>query len=61
MIQKIKKFLSDVRFEMTKVSWPSFQELRGSTVVVIVVSIILSVYIFFVDFGLTKIMTFLLR
>ena len=28
MIEKIKKFLSDVRFEMSKVSWPTWEELK---------------------------------
>ena len=36
MIEKAKKFVSDVVVEMKKVSWPSVNELRGSTMVVIV-------------------------
>ena len=46
---KIKKFFSDVKFEMKKVSWPTWTELKGSTFVVISFSIIISIFLFFVD------------
>ena len=40
MIAKAKKFTDDVVIEMKKVSWPTRNELRGSTMVVIVTVII---------------------
>jgi len=49
MFQKINKFLQDVKQEMAKVSWPTRIELKGTTVIVIVVTLILSVFIFFTD------------
>ena len=49
MIEKSKKFVNDVVVEMKKVSWPSINELRGSTMVVIVTVIIISIFIGFVD------------
>ena len=49
MIAKAKKFMSDVVVEMKKVSWPSMNELRGSTMVVIVTVIIISIFIGVVD------------
>lgn len=49
MIEKIRKFLQEVRIEMSKVSWPSRTELKGTTVIVIVITIILSVFIFLTD------------
>ncbi len=48
-MNKIKKFFSDVKFEMKKVSWPTWTELKGSTFVVISFSIIISLFLFFVD------------
>jgi len=48
-MDKIKKFFSDVKFEMKKVSWPSWDELKGSTFVVISFSIIVSIFLFFID------------
>jgi preprotein translocase subunit SecE len=49
MIEKAKKFVSDVVVEMKKVSWPTINELKGSTMVVIVTVIIISIFIGFVD------------
>ncbi|MBN2009568.1 preprotein translocase subunit SecE [candidate division KSB1 bacterium] len=49
MFKKASKFLQEVRQEMAKVSWPSREELKGTTTVVIVITLILSIYIFGVD------------
>lgn len=46
---KIKEFLANVQMEMKKVSWPTRDELIGSTGVVMVLWIILSIYIFTTD------------
>ena len=48
-MNKIKKFFSDVKFEMKKVSWPKWAELKGSTFIVISFSILISVFLFFID------------
>ena len=48
-MNKIKNFFSDGKFEMKKVSWPTWTELKGSTFVVISFSIIISIFLFFVD------------
>ncbi|GJM43352.1 MAG: hypothetical protein DHS20C21_01940 [Gemmatimonadota bacterium] len=49
MIEKARKFVSDVIVEMKKVSWPTRNELRGSTMVVIVTVIIIAIFIGIVD------------
>ena len=54
MIKKIMQFGSDVKYEMSKVSWPDWDGLKGSTYVVLVFSLILTLYLFFVDLFLTK-------
>jgi len=56
MIEKIKKFLISVRFEMSKVSWPTWEELKSSTYVVLTLSLILIIFLFVVDFILAKIL-----
>lgn len=61
MIQKIKNFFSEVRTEMQKVTWPTRQELVGSTGVVLALMLILSTFIGVTDFILTILMTGLLR
>lgn len=60
MITKIKEFMNGVQFEMKKVSWPTWEELRGSTVVVLGLSLILSVFLFVVDFVLSRIVNVVL-
>ena len=56
MIEKINKFIGDVRFEMSKVSWPTWEELKSSTYVVLTLSFILIVFLFMVDFILAKLL-----
>jgi len=48
-MNKIKEFFEGVRKEMKKVSWPTQKELVDNTIITIVFSIILSVFIFGVD------------
>ncbi|MCD6308900.1 MAG: preprotein translocase subunit SecE [Candidatus Latescibacteria bacterium] len=52
-IDNSKRFLKEVRSEMKKVTWPSWIELKGSTVLVIIVAVFFSVYIGLVDFILS--------
>jgi preprotein translocase subunit SecE len=46
---KAKTFLSEVRSEMRKVSFPSRDEVVGTTIVVIVTSFIFAVFLFLAD------------
>ena len=48
-MDSIKEFLIDVRGELKKVSFPTRAETIGSTTVVIVFCIIMSLYLSFVD------------
>ena len=49
MIERIRTYLREVWLEMGKVTWPTRDELRESTLVVIVASIIVTAFIFVVD------------
>jgi preprotein translocase subunit SecE len=60
MIKKIIQFLEDVKIELKKVSWPTFDELRGSTYVVLSLSIIVAVFLFIVDLILTRVLNIVL-
>jgi len=61
MFDKIKRFLKEVKMELGKVSWISKQELVGSTIVVVVVSLLLAMFIGVIDKFLSVIMSFILR
>ncbi len=53
-MQKIVKFLKEAKTELFKVTWPSRNEILGSTIVTVVVSIIMSIFIGVVDFILDQ-------
>ena len=49
MKDKILGFFTDIVKEMKKVTWPKKQELRESTLVVIVTSLIFAGFVFVID------------
>ncbi len=49
MLEKVKKYLKETAAELRKMSWPTRQELIGSTVVVVVVSLVIAIFIGIVD------------
>jgi preprotein translocase subunit SecE len=54
MIQKISQYFNGVQIEMKKVTWLSKEEILGSTVIVGVFSVMIAIFLFFVDFGLSE-------
>lgn len=44
--KRFVNFLKDVRAELKKVTWPSRQEVRGTTVIVIITVIFFGFYLF---------------
>ena len=60
MLEKIKQFIKEVRSELTKVTWTTREELNYSTLIVILVSIVLSIFIGIVDVGLSNLAALLL-
>jgi preprotein translocase subunit SecE len=59
MFQQSAKYLNEVRQELSKVSWPSREELYGSVVVVVVLCLILSIFVYSVDLGLNSLFAFI--
>jgi preprotein translocase subunit SecE len=49
MIGNVKEFLGDVRSELKKVSFPTKAETIGSTTVVIVFCVLMSIYLSMID------------
>ena len=54
MIARTKNYFDDVRIEMTKVTWPGKEELKASTVVVLIFLFILAIVIGAMDLGFQK-------
>lgn len=55
MISKISKYFVEVKRELGKVSWLNKQELRGSTIVVLVFSLIVVLFLFLIDLIISSI------
>ncbi len=49
-----RRFLSEVRNEMGRVTWPSRKEVYATTLVVILFSVAMGVYLWLVDLFLAK-------
>jgi preprotein translocase subunit SecE len=60
-MQKIIQYLKDVRAEMIKVSWPAKNELLGATVLVIVLSLLMSIFVYTCDQIINRIVGLLLQ
>ena len=54
MIQKISQYVNGVQIEMKKVTWLSKQEMMGSTIIVGVFSVLIAIFLFIVDFGVSQ-------
>jgi preprotein translocase subunit SecE len=61
MVNKIREFFRDVKVEVKKVVFPTREELIGSTWVVIITVIVISLFLGIVDLGLTRLVGIALR
>jgi preprotein translocase subunit SecE len=53
LIDKSLQFLREVKVELKKVTWPSRKQTIGSTVVVVILAMIISLFLGVVDMGLS--------
>jgi preprotein translocase subunit SecE len=60
IMQQVIKFLSEAKAELKKVTWPSSKQTMASTLVVIIIVFIVSIYLGIIDFGLAKLVKFIL-
>ncbi|MDA8078983.1 MAG: preprotein translocase subunit SecE [Nitrospiraceae bacterium] len=61
MIEKIKQFFREVKVETNKVVYPGRDELVGSTWIVIITVIVISVFLGIIDLSLTKLVGLAVR
>jgi preprotein translocase subunit SecE len=61
MVNKVKEFFREVKIEIKKVVFPSREELIGSTWVVIITALVISIFLGIVDLGLSKLVGIALR
>ncbi len=60
VMQKVIQFLQEAKAELKKVTWPTPKQTMASTAVVIVISVVVSIYLGVIDFGLVKLIKFIL-
>jgi preprotein translocase subunit SecE len=58
---RLRTFLSEVRQELKRVTWPSRKEVYATTFVVIVTSIFFGVYLWSLDLVLSRIVTWIFQ
>ena len=60
MLDSARQYLSDVRTEFRKVTWPSQREYVGGTIAVLVIALIITTVLGLIDMGLGQIMRLVL-
>jgi preprotein translocase subunit SecE len=61
VLEKSKDFITDVKAEMGRVTWPTRKETVATTWVVVAIIVIISLYLGACDVVLAKLIRFLLR
>ena len=59
--EQARLFLSEVRNELKRVTWPSSKEVYATTVVVILVSVFFGLYLFALDVGIDAVVLWIFR
>jgi preprotein translocase subunit SecE len=61
MFQQLNLFFTEARSEFKKISWPSPEEIRGSTAVVLVTILSVMVTLFVYDFVIQKLLQLVIK
>ena len=59
--ERARLFLSEVRNELKRVTWPSQKEVYATTVVVILTSMFFGIYLFVLDYGINNLVQWIFR
>jgi preprotein translocase subunit SecE len=60
-IESARVFVSEVRNELKRVTWPSQKEVYATTVVVILVSLFFGLYLFALDVAIDRVVLWIFR
>ena len=56
---RARQFLTEVRAELSRVTWPTRREVWATTIVVIVISAIIGMYLYLVDLSLSALVAWI--
>ena len=60
-VQELRSFVTDVRSELKKVTWPSRNEVYSTTIVVLATTVFFGFYLYAIDLLLTQVQVLILR
>ncbi|MFN7915547.1 MAG: preprotein translocase subunit SecE [Vicinamibacterales bacterium] len=60
-VERFRTFLTEVRNELKRVTWPSQKEVYATTVVVILTSMFFGLYLFGLDYGINSLVQWIFR
>ena len=61
IMKDIGKFLGEVKLEMSRVVWPNYDEFVGSTIIVVFLVTVMSLYLGVVDLGIDRLMKYIMK
>ena len=59
--KRFRQFLHEVRVEMRQVTWPTWEDVRATTAVVIVTVFFFGLYLFVIDLGVSRLVERVIR
>ncbi len=60
-LERMRVFLTEVRNELKRVTWPSRKEVYATTIVVILTSVFFGLYLFALDYGINNLVQWIFR
>jgi preprotein translocase subunit SecE len=60
-VKNVVQFFHEVKIELSKVEWPSFDEWVGSTIIVLFLVGVFAVYLGVIDFGFSRLAAYAIR
>jgi preprotein translocase subunit SecE len=61
MFENLKAFFAEAKSEFKKISWPSWDEIKGSTAVVCVTILFLMAVLWLYDLGIVSVMNLVIK
>jgi len=60
-LERARTFITEVRNELKRVTWPSQKEVYATTIVVILTSTFFGLYLFALDYGINNLVQWIFR
>lgn len=61
MFKKVIQFFKEVKNELKKVTWPGRREVINSTIVVLIATAVITLFLYLVDVGLSRLVGMVIK